>query len=58
METSMRKILIFTATLLITGSALASGEIWRWKDSNGTWHYSDQPQAGGRTGTPRWTIDN
>jgi hypothetical protein len=42
----MRKILCFTAALLIAGSALAAGEIWRWKDSNGTWHYSDQPQAG------------
>ncbi len=42
----MRKILSFTAALLIAGSALASGEVWRWKDANGTWHYSDQPQAG------------
>jgi hypothetical protein len=42
----MRKIFCFTAALLIAGSALAAGEVWRWKDSNGTWHYSDQPQAG------------
>ncbi len=42
----MRKIFCFTAALLIAGSALAAGEVWRWKDSNGTWHYSDQPQPG------------
>jgi hypothetical protein len=52
----MRKILCFTAALLIAGSALAAGEIWRWKDANGTWHYSDQPQPGAelvrRSGRP------
>lgn len=42
----MRKIFCFTAALLIAGSALAAGEVWRWKDSAGTWHYSDQPQPG------------
>ncbi len=50
------QILCFTAAFLIAGSALAAGEIWRWKDSNGTWHYSDQPQPGAelvrRSGRP------
>jgi Domain of unknown function (DUF4124) len=42
----MRRILTFTALFLITASALATGEIYRWKDDNGTWHYSDQPHPG------------
>lgn len=42
----MRRILTFTATILITATALAAGDIYRWKDANGTWHYSDQPQPG------------
>jgi hypothetical protein len=62
MENSMRKILSFTAALLIAGSALAGGEIWRWKDANGTWHYSDQPQAGAelvrRAGRPATAADS
>jgi hypothetical protein len=55
----MRKILCITAALFVAGSAFAAGEVWRWKDSNGTWHYSDQPQPGaelvrrsGRVDTP------
>ena len=42
----MRKVLSFTVAILIAGSAFAAGEIWRWKDASGTWHYSDQPQPG------------
>ncbi len=42
----MRRILTFTATILIAASALAANEIYRWKDANGTWHYSDQFQPG------------
>jgi len=42
----MRRILTLAATILITASALAAGDIYRWKDANGTWHYSDQPQPG------------
>lgn len=42
----MRRILTFTVAVLITASALATGEIYRWKDDNGTWHYSDQPHPG------------
>jgi hypothetical protein len=42
----MRRILTFSATILITATALAAGDVYRWKDANGTWHYSDQPQPG------------
>jgi hypothetical protein len=42
----MRKAITFTFALLIAGSSFAAGEIWRWKDAAGTWHYSDQPQPG------------
>jgi hypothetical protein len=42
----MRRILTLTATFLITATALAAGDVYRWKDANGTWHYSDQPQPG------------
>jgi hypothetical protein len=52
----MRKILTFTATVLFAASTWAAGEIYRWKDVSGTWHYSDQPQAGAelvsRSGRP------
>jgi hypothetical protein len=42
----MRKTLILTALTLIAASAFAAGEVYRWKDSDGTWHYSDQPHPG------------
>lgn len=42
----MRRILTLSAAFLIASAALAAGEVWRWKDANGTWHYSDQPQPG------------
>ena len=47
----MRKLLILTtaagliATCLVATGA-GQGDIYRWKDVNGNWHYSDQPQAG------------
>jgi hypothetical protein len=42
----MRKLVsIAVATLLISSLACA-GDVYRWKDDNGTWHYSDQPQPG------------
>jgi hypothetical protein len=28
------------------GSVLSAGEIYRWKDPDGTWHYTDQPVPG------------
>jgi hypothetical protein len=42
----MRKILTLAVSVLIASSALAGGDIYRWKDDNGTWHYSDQPHPG------------
>jgi hypothetical protein len=43
----MRKLIsIAVATLLASSLASAAGEVYRWKDSAGIWHYSDQPQAG------------
>lgn len=42
----MHKAITITAALLIASSAFAAGEIWRWKDASGIWHYSDQPQPG------------
>jgi hypothetical protein len=43
----MRKaISIAAATLLFAPLLLAEGEVYRWKDANGVWHYSDQPQPG------------
>lgn len=54
----MRKTLIFTIAALITANAFAAGEVYRWKDASGNWHFSDQPQPGAelvrgaRRGTP------
>jgi len=42
----MRKILTFAVSVFITSSALAGGDIYRWKDDSGTWHFSDQPHPG------------
>jgi hypothetical protein len=42
----MRKILTFTATLLFAAGAWSAGDVYRWKDAGGIWHYSDQPQPG------------
>jgi hypothetical protein len=44
----MRKLIcLATACLIATiPAAFAAGEIYRWKDSNGVWHYADQPQPG------------
>jgi hypothetical protein len=43
----MRKLLILALVPLLTaGFAHAAGEVYRWKDPNGTWHYSDQPRPG------------
>lgn len=33
-------------SLVIPAAAMAAGDIYRWKDANGTWHYADQPQPG------------
>lgn len=42
----MRRFLTFTVAILVTAGTLEAGDIYRWKDANGTWHYSDQPQPG------------
>jgi hypothetical protein len=42
----MRKILTLALATLLTTSAFAVGEVYRWKDATGNWHYSDQPQPG------------
>jgi Domain of unknown function (DUF4124) len=45
-EITMRKILALAITSLLCSTAFAAGEIYRWKDANGLWHYSDQPRPG------------
>ncbi|MFO1503460.1 MAG: DUF4124 domain-containing protein [Steroidobacteraceae bacterium] len=47
----MRKIMSIAvaaslATLLVAPNLMAEGEVYRWKDANNVWHYSDQPQPG------------
>lgn len=42
----MRKLFTLAAATLLATSAFAAGEVYRWKDANNTWHYSDQPQPG------------
>jgi len=43
----MRKIIsLALAALLLAPAVMAEGEVYRWKDGNGVWHYSDQPQPG------------
>lgn len=43
----MRKMLIATVvSLLAAGVASGAGEVYRWKDANGNWHFSDQPTPG------------
>jgi hypothetical protein len=42
----MRKIISLAIAALFISPAMAEGEVYRWKDVNGVWHYSDQPQPG------------
>lgn len=42
----MRKIFAITIITLLGSTAFAAGEVYRWKDAGGLWHYSDQPQPG------------
>lgn len=42
----MRKLITFTAAILLTASAFGAGEVYRWKAADGTWHFSDQPRPG------------
>jgi hypothetical protein len=42
----MRKYLTLAAAPLVLSLLIGAGEVYRWKDANGLWHYSDQPQPG------------
>lgn len=42
----MRKITTFSLAILLTASAFAAGEVYRWRGADGTWHYSDQWRPG------------
>jgi hypothetical protein len=42
----MRKAFAITVIALLGSTAFAAGEVYRWKDANGIWHFSDQPQPG------------
>ena len=47
----MRKFLTLTTAagllaVCIVATGAGQGDIYRWKDVNGNWHYSDQPQPG------------
>jgi hypothetical protein len=42
----MRKTLAIAVFALLGSTAFAAGEVYRWRDANGTWHFSDQPQPG------------
>jgi hypothetical protein len=42
----MRKIFAIAVVTLLGSTAFAAGEVYRWKDANGVWHYSDQHQPG------------
>ncbi len=47
----MRKFLTLTTAagllaVCIVATGAGQGDIYRWKDANGAWHYSDQPQEG------------
>ena len=43
----MRKtVSLVLAAFLFAPAVMAEGEVYRWKDVNGVWHYSDQPQPG------------
>jgi hypothetical protein len=46
-EITMRnRTCLFIATSLLAALAAQAGDIYRWKDSNGLWHYADQPVPG------------
>jgi hypothetical protein len=42
----MRLIPALAVLCLMPLFAHAEGEVYRWKDRDGLWHYSDQPQPG------------
>ena len=42
----MRKPFAIAALTLLVSTAFAAGEVYRWKDASGLWHYSDQNHPG------------
>lgn len=42
----MRATLPLFAVLLAGSCVAAAGEIYRWRDSAGAWHYGDKPPTG------------
>ena len=42
----MRKYFSLALAPLVLSLLVGAGEVYRWKDANGVWHYSDQPQPG------------
>ena len=42
----MRKYFSLAAAPLVLSLLIGAREFYRWKDANGIWHYSDQPQPG------------
>jgi hypothetical protein len=47
----MRKLITLTtviglAAVCFVATGAGQGDIYRWKDAQGNWHYSDQPQPG------------
>lgn len=42
----MRKPFVIAVLTLLGSTAFAAGEVYRWKDANGVWNYSDQPHPG------------
>jgi hypothetical protein len=42
----MRKPFLIAVMSLLGSTAFAAGEVYRWKDANGVWNYSDQPHPG------------
>ena len=42
----MRKYFSLALAPLVLSLLIGAGEVYRWKDANGVWHYSDQPQPG------------
>lgn len=46
-EITMRnRLTLLVVASLLTALAAQAGDIYRWKDANGLWHYADQPVPG------------
>lgn len=42
----VKSVCLVLALCVLPTAVLSAGEIYRWKDANGTWHYGDQPVPG------------